>query len=154
MTPEPVPADVIAFVKLREGFKPVVYLDSLGLPTAGMGHLLTPAEKAVYKVGDAVEKTRIDAWAAADTAAAYKAAKAQAGTLKVASLDFIKVLTSVNFQLGSGWRAKFPKAWAAMLAGEWEKAAVEVEASAWFKQTPVRVRDFQAALRALIPKTP
>ncbi len=145
-----VPEDVIAFIKSREGFKPVVYLDSLGLPTAGMGHLLTGPEKALYRLGDAPPASQLDAWAQADTAKAYKAARAQASQLKGTGAGFVKVLTSVNFQLGIGWAKKFPKAWAFMLAGKWELAAVEVQDSAWFKQTPVRVKDFQAVLRAQI----
>ncbi len=145
-----VPEDVIAFIKSREGFKPVVYLDSMNLPTAGMGHLLTPAEKALYKLGDTPPASQLEAWAQADTAKAYKAARAQAGQLKGTGAGFVKVLTSVNFQMGAKWFTKFPKAWAFMLAGKWDLAAAEVQDSAWFKQTPVRVKDFQAILRAQI----
>ena len=43
-------------LKLREGFKENVYLDTLGKPTAGTGHLLTAEEKALYKEGDKIIK--------------------------------------------------------------------------------------------------
>ncbi len=117
-----------------------------------MGHLLTPAELALFPVGSTVPQNIIDQWVAADTATAYAAALSQAHTLNVVSPDFIKVLTSVNFQNGSHWFAKYPKTWALMLAGQWSKAAEEVQNSAWFKQTPVRVKDFQAAMLALVTK--
>ena len=32
-------------IKLREGYKSVVYLDTLGKPTGGIGHLLSSEEK-------------------------------------------------------------------------------------------------------------
>ena len=38
-------------IKLREGYKNVVYLDTLGKPTGGIGHLLLPEEKKLYPVG-------------------------------------------------------------------------------------------------------
>ena len=149
-----VPKDVIDLLKSREGFKDVVYLDSLGLPTVGMGHLLTDAEKKQYKVGDKPPSATLEAWAQAETAKAYDAALAQAATLKGTTQNFINALASVNFQLGTEWNTKMKKTWAFMQSGEWEKAAVESQDSGWFKQTPVRVKDFQTALRALTVAKP
>ena len=36
----------------REGNEECVYLDTLGKPTCGVGHLLTERERQVYQVGD------------------------------------------------------------------------------------------------------
>lgn len=142
-----VPSDIVYFLQLREGVKGETYLDSLGKPTAGMGHLLTPEEFAEYPVGDAIPYPVIDKWAAQDSLTAYTAALDQAKRLKVTSPEFIKVLTSVNFQNGSHWFLKFPKTWALMLAGKWAEACTEVHDSLWAKQTPVRVADFQSAMK-------
>jgi hypothetical protein len=38
------------------------------------------------------------------------------------------------------------------MEGKYEEAAKEAENSKWFRQTPVRVKDFQGALRDLAPK--
>ena len=145
-----VPSDIIAFLESREGVKKVVYRDTLDKPTDGMGHLLTPAEQVLYPVGSTAPQSIIDAWVAADSAQAYTAALSQAHVLGVGDPNFIKVLTSVNFQQGAHWFTKFPKSWTLMSAHKWEEAAVEIQNSLWFKQTPVRVADFQAALRSLI----
>lgn len=147
-----IPKDVIEHLKLREGWREKVYLDTLGFPTAGMGHLLTTTEKAKYPVGAVVPKATLEGWVRADSRKAYNAALAQAKTLGISDKKFIVVLTSVNFQLGSAWNTIHKKTWAFMVARKWEKAAVEAQDSKWYRQTPVRVKDFQAALRALIKK--
>ena len=147
-----VPQPVLDFLKLREGVKHVVYHDTKQLPTGGVGHLLTEAEKAAHPVGSTITDDAVNNWLANDSLAAYTAAFKQAVTLKSSSQDFIRVLTSVNFQLGTGWNTLYKKTWAHMLAGEWEAAAVEAQNSGWFKQTPVRVKDFQDALRGMIKK--
>jgi GH24 family phage-related lysozyme (muramidase) len=144
-----VPQDVIDHLKLREGWREDVYKDTKGLLTVGMGHLLTEDEKALYKLGDKVSIATLEAWAQENAKDAYDAAVTQASTLRVSDKDFIKALTSVNFQLGTAWSGVYKKTWAFMVAHEWEKAAVEAQDSKWYTDTPVRVTDFQAALRAL-----
>ena len=42
-------------IKLREGYKNVVYLDTLGKPTGGIGHLLSKEECEKYKVDDVLK---------------------------------------------------------------------------------------------------
>jgi GH24 family phage-related lysozyme (muramidase) len=140
-------------LKLREGWRTAVYLDSRGLPTVGLGHLLTTSEKKTYKVGDHVPEDLLNAWAQADAKKAYNAGQAQAATLGVSDQSFINALASVNFQLGTGWYTKHKQTWGYMVAHAWEKAAREVRDSLWYRQTPVRVQDFQAALRALAGTT-
>jgi GH24 family phage-related lysozyme (muramidase) len=144
-----VPEEVIEHLKLREGWREEVYLDSLGLATVGLGHLLTETEKAQYKVGDKVPVATLKAWAQADAKKAYDAGAAQASIIGVSDQKFINAMASVNFQLGSAWNTIHKKTWAYMVAHEWEKSALEAQNSSWYTQTPIRVQDFQAVLRAL-----
>ncbi len=144
-----VPQEVIEHLKLREGWRDAVYLDSVGLPTAGLGHLLTEEEKKQYQVGDTVPAETLEGWAQADTKKAYDAAVSQAATLGVSDPAFVNALAAVNFQLGTNWNTVHTRTWAYLLAHDWEKAAQEAQASTWYEQTPVRVEDFQVALRAL-----
>ena len=97
-----------------------------------------------------VPKETLEAWAQADVKKAYDAGVAQASTLGVSDQNFINALASVNFQSGTSWNTIHTQTWAYMVAKEWEKAASEVQKSLWYKQTPVRVEDFQIALRALV----
>ena len=148
-----VPKEVMDHLKLREGWRTAVYLDSRGLPTVGLGHLLTASEKKTYKVGDHVPEDILNAWAQADAKKAYNAGQSQAATLGLSDQSFINAMASVNFQLGTGWYSNHKKTWGYLMAHAWEKAALEAQDSLWYKQTPVRVQDFQAALRALAGTT-
>lgn len=144
-----VPRAVIEHLKLREGWRETVYLDSRGLPTAGMGHLLTKKERQQYNVGDKIPRATLEIWAQVDTKKAFDAAVSQAAELGVSDQSFVNALASVNFQLGTAWNTVHKKTWGYMVAHEWEQAARETQKSLWNKQTPVRVQDFQIALRTL-----
>ena len=79
-------------------------------------------------------------------------------------------LTSINFQLGTEWRTKFPKAWKGIAAGQnkgttpmfkdktgWDQAIYHLmhaneksnEPSKWLMQTPRRVMDAVLAIHAI-----
>jgi lysozyme len=132
---------------LREGLRDRVYLDSRGLPTGWIGHLILPSDN--LKVGDPIPEAVGETWFEHDTAAAIAAAERQAAQAGVVSLDFIIALANVNFQLGVLWTAKFPNTWALIIEGAYDNAIDALDDSAWAKQTPVRVHDFQDALAAL-----
>ena len=51
--------DYLEHLELREGNEECVYLDTLGKPTCGVGHLLTERERQVYQVGDKVSEEQI-----------------------------------------------------------------------------------------------
>lgn len=126
---------------MREGLVLRWYLDSLGKPTAGYGHLQRPGEEKLL-----VTTALADAWFEVDITGAEDAADKQADQLPFVTRELLNVLVSVNYQLGTAWTSKFKNTWALMVAGNFGKAAYEAENSLWAKQTPVRVRDFQRAL--------
>jgi lysozyme len=136
-------------LKMREGFKNKVYLDSLGKPTVGVGHLLTEEQNKKYKVGDIVPDNILDKWLEEDSLKAWKAALKQSEDLDINDLDFIDSLASVNFQLGTNWFKIHKNTWKFLQTKEYDKAANEAQDSTWFKQTPIRVQDFQKAIRNL-----
>ena len=111
------------------------------------------------KVGEQIDDARIDAFFQQDAASAMTAAKAHAAEAGIAHGDFLPALASVNFQLGDGWRNKFPAAWQKIKDGDYTGAAIDVALngngtgpSIWKAQTPDRVQDFQSALWALAGK--
>ena len=147
--PDEVPSEFVKLLESREGFRTVVYLDSLGKPTCGMGHRLLPDELITYPVGSTVPANVLEGWVESDTFGAYVAAKSQARQIGSSDPRLINALAYVSFQLGDFWFKKFPKTWAHLVAHQWKDAANEIQISEWYKQTPVRVHDFQAALRSL-----
>jgi|SRR6516225_6234954 GH24 family phage-related lysozyme (muramidase) len=139
-------------LRQREGVRTKVYKDSRGKPTVGIGHLVTPADK--LKVGDDVTDQQVSTFFKKDSAKALSAAKSQAAQAKISDANFIVYLASVNFQLGTNWNKVHKKTWKLIVEGKYAEAADEAGRSSWAKQTPVRVRDFQQALRALAKKNP
>jgi GH24 family phage-related lysozyme (muramidase) len=135
---------------LREGKVNHVYADSRGLPTVGIGHLVTPADDLA--MGAEISDERVDELFQQDSTEALNAAWAQADEAGITSLPFIPSLASVNFQLGTDWTGKFPNTWTMIENGQYIEAAHALEGTLWQKQTPVRVADFQHALLVLPPK--
>ncbi len=131
-------------LKLREGVRNCVYRDSLGKPTVGVGHLVKPEDN--LQVGDCISDAQVDAFLQQDAQWAWDAAQQQAEAAGVSDGCFIVALGSVNYQLGSGWRSKFPNTWNMIKNGQYCEAAAALEGTLWNRQTPVRVDDFQAAL--------
>lgn len=132
--------------ELREGVRYNAYLDSLGKPTGGIGHLLTRAELQEYKVGDPIAKTVVERWFYQDSAWARRAAEKQAKEIGIETDWFIVALISVNFQLGSNWTRTFKTTYPAIVRHDYDTAIRNLRRSKWYRQTPVRVEDFIEAL--------
>lgn len=138
---------IVNHLKKREGVKYVSYRDSLGKLTGGVGHLLSPKEALLYPEGTYIASPIVESWLRGDIALAEKAAQNQCEELIEPSEDLLHALISVNFQLGTNWNRIHKKTWKLMTQGRYEEAAVEAANSVWYKQTPIRVKDFQKALR-------
>lgn len=129
----------------REGWRLTVYLDTLGFATVGVGHKVVPRDN--LRVGDTITKERAWDFFFKDVATAFDAAKRQARQVGRYTPEFIAALTSVNFQLGTGWTNDFYETWPALLRGDWQTAERNLLASRWYKQTPKRVEDFIFEIR-------
>lgn len=140
----------IDHLMLREGKRNKVYKDSEGHLTVGVGHLVTDEDN--LKLGDKISDEKVKELLRKDAQKAFRAAKEQAAEAGIESPDFIIALGSVNFQLGTGWRGKFKKTWELIKDGQYEEAANRLNKTKWNAQTPVRVQDFQTALRDLAGK--
>lgn len=135
---------------LREGIVSEVYLDSVGKLTAGVGHLL-PVDTEL-EVGSPVSSEQVSEWLDQDAHTAWGAACTQCAILDIDDNDFLVALASVNFQLGTSWGKIHKKTWSYLAQHKFVEAAKEAEDSRWFKQTPVRVRDFQEGILQLVTK--
>ena len=138
-------------LKEREGVRNDVYKDSEGKLTVGIGHLVTSSDG--LKLGDKITDAQVSEFFKKDSAEAVSAAKSQMSMAKISDSNFAVYLASVNFQLGKDWYKDHKKTWALIMEGKYEEAAEEAAKSKWAKQTPVRLKDFQGALRALAKKS-
>lgn len=152
-----VPQDILDRIKEREGFSPTVYLDTRSLLTAGTGHLLTPLQKQKYapdgKPGRTVASDILQSWEASDTLGAYQYALRLVGIIGESDPNLVEALTCMAFQLGDNIPSEFPTLWKLLMAKDWEAAAIDAGTTLWDRQTPVRVQDFQAFLRAIPTQT-
>lgn len=137
----------LSHLRQREGSENIVYKDSRGNPTVGVGHLVKPGDG--LSVGDRISDARVLAFLEDDARGAMDAALRQAAEAGITDEHTIIILGSVNFQLGTGWRSKFPQTWDHIENGRYEQAIAELEDSKWNDQTPTRVQDFQSALARL-----
>jgi GH24 family phage-related lysozyme (muramidase) len=146
----PVEAASEKLVADREGRRNDVYPDKLKKPTVGIGHLVVAADS--LKLGDIISDERVTALFSKDSAEALGAARKQVVAAGISDAAFLPYLASVNFQLGTAWTDTFPNTWKMIVNGEYENAAKALDGTLWAQQTPVRVRDFQDALRRLPAK--
>jgi|TARA_Y100000310_G_C20701675_1_gene830570 GH24 family phage-related lysozyme (muramidase) len=139
-----------AWSKLRkqlektEGYRNCVYLDTRGLPTVGIGHLILPSDN--LKMGDCISDARVEQLYKQDAQKAFNAAIKQADDLGRFTSEFIVALTEVNFQLGTGWTKEFKNTYAKLKRDDWQGAIANLKRSKWNSQTPVRVANFINAI--------
>jgi len=121
-----------------EGMRLDVYLDHLGKPTVGVGHLVLPQDK--LKVGDKISHSKALQYFRKDIKTSQKDAKIFVGadTFEGMSKNMQNVVTNMAFNLGATRLGKFKKLKAALQKGDYKEAAKEMKDSKWYKQVPNR----------------
>lgn len=137
-------------LELREGRVEAVYLDSLGYPTAGIGHLLVGAEKRRYKVGQSIPAELVDEWFDKDVVRFLNVTRKQLKELGIVHgyMELASCLVSANYQLGN-IKSVLPNTWGKLVQGDTEGFREGCKAALWARQTPVRVQDIVEASRVL-----
>ena len=138
---EPLQKKLRGILEREEGIKYEVYLDHLGLPTCGIGHLILPEdEEHGCEVGTPVSEERVAALFDSD----LKTVEDDCWQLfeRYEDLpDNIKLVCgAMAFQLGRSRLAGFKKFRAALNARRWSDAADEMVNSKWYRQTTARAQ--------------
>ena len=123
-------------IKKNQGFRNKPYLDSLGHPTIGYGHLITNKEKKTLK-GKFSKKFLLKLFDK-DFKKALRDYKKNFNHKKH-SKNTKEVLVEMIFQLGIKKQKKFVKMNKHMKNNNMFLAALEMKRSLWYKQTPKRV---------------
>ncbi|EJA2552985.1 glycoside hydrolase family protein [Serratia marcescens] len=110
------------------------YKDSLGYWTIGFGHLVLKGED--FSTG--LTEAQADALLDKDIAIARTGA-GQLGVTLPADSRWNDFLVMMVFQLGLTKTRQFKKFLAALNAGNYARAIIEVKDSNWYRQTPARV---------------
>lgn len=132
----------------HEGYKQEIYLDTEGLATFGIGHLVVEQDMEYgWPVGTPVEKERIDGVFEQDFGIALS--DAQALFLNFDSLpdQVQRVLVNMSFNLGRTRLGRFKKMILAVNEGKYEKAADEMVDSRWYNQVGNRSIELENWMR-------
>ena len=143
----------MAEIKRHEGEVLEVYEDSLGYLTFGVGHLIKDSDdEHGQPVGTPVSQERVDDVYDYDFDKHLEETihlfESKGGEDFYALPENIQhVLVNMTFNLGGTRFGKFNNMWKGVVECDWEKVAVEMEDSRWFKQVGRRSVELQDMVR-------
>jgi GH24 family phage-related lysozyme (muramidase) len=132
-----------------EGYSNKIYLDHLGYPTVGIGHLIKKddPEYGPKNLGKFITDERITELFTIDADTAVKDCKKLFPNFDTIPEDIQHVLVNMMFNLGFTRFSKFKNFKAAIEKKDWKKAATEGQDSLWYNQVPNRARRLMERLR-------
>lgn len=133
---------------LDEGCKLEIYLDSLGKPTFGIGHLLTSQDVEWFawknlckeKPGMKISQERVDEIFQKDVICCIKNCEQLFDDFDKLPEEVQQILANMTFNLGIAGLKKFTKFIAAIKDKNFKKASLEMEKSAWYNQVGSRAK--------------
>ncbi len=133
-----------------EGCKYEIYLDKLGLPTVGIGHLITEGDPEHGRpVGTEVTAERVRSLFELDIAVTMDDCKILYPDFYDLPEECQHIIANMTFQMGRPRMSKFVGMKAGVDARDWHKAADEMVDSKWYNQTTNRARRLVERMRGL-----
>lgn len=139
-------------LKIDEGVKYEIYLDHLGLPTFGVGHLITESDPEFGKpVGTPIDEERVRSCFDRDLETAIGECHNLYGEGDFGNYpdEVQQVLVNMMFNMGRPRLSGFKKFNAAIEAGDWMEAAKEGRDSRWYNQVTNRAERLMVRLEHL-----
>ena len=135
-------------LKIDEGVVYEVYLDHLGYPTCGVGHLIREEDYEHGKeVGTVISVERAFELFNVDSNTAISECQVLYGAAWFYLPEEVQeILVNMLFNMGRPRLTKFKKMNAAVEAGDWKTAAVEGRDSRWYKQVGARAERLMGRL--------
>ena len=130
--------DYYNFIKSSEGCKYIIYKDSMGNKTVGIGHLLLPTDK----IKKAYSEKDVRDFFNKDCESAIMIARKHFPNFDSLSDDAKEIVVSLCFNLGSGGISKFKNFKAAIVSKDFTRAAKELKDSNWYLQVGVRGKKY------------
>lgn len=142
-------AQVYRQLEIDEGVVHEIYLDHLGYPTFGVGHLVRESDPEYGQpVGTKVPNYRVLEVFEGDLDVAIEECKALYGDTEWGTFpdEVQEILVNMMFNLGRTRLSKFRKMNAHLLNGSWPSAAVEGRDSLWYNQVTNRAERLMSRL--------
>lgn len=126
-------------LKQDEGVKNEIYLDHLGLPTCGIGHLITEWDNEYgQEVGTPVAEERVNELFEKDLSTTVDECKLIYNDFDDLPVKVQHIIANMMFNMGRPRLSRFHKMKKAVDNRDWFEAAYEMTDSKWAKQVPNR----------------
>jgi lysozyme len=138
-------------LKIDEGVVYEVYLDHLGLPTCGIGHLIVEGDlEHGESVGFPVSEERVNTLFSIDLNTALSECEVLYGAAWFYLPEEVQeILVNMLFNLGRPRLTQFKKMNNAIEAGDWKTAAAEGRDSRWYNQVGARAERLMSRLESV-----
>jgi len=133
-----------------EGCKFEIYLDHLGLPTYGIGHLVTENDPEYGEpVGTLVDEERVRQVFNLDIAVTLDECRVLYENFDDLPEECQHILANMMFNMGRPRLSKFVGMKSGIYARDWNRAADEMVDSRWYDQVTNRAKRLVKRMRAL-----
>lgn len=133
-----------------EGVKYEIYLDHLGLPTFGIGHLITEADpEHGQPIGTPVSESRVNTCFYNDVELVLNDCMILYPDFEDLPEEAQRVIANMMFNMGRPRLSKFKKMKEAVDARDWNAAGYEMIDSRWYQQVPNRAERLVNRMHAL-----
>jgi len=137
-------------LKIDEGCKYEIYLDHLGLPTFGIGHLILDSDPEYGQApGTPVSENRVNECFASDTRIVLEDCKKLYSNFEFLPEEVQLIIANMMFNMGYPRLSKFKGMKAAVDIGDWHRAAVEMVDSRWYQQVTNRADRLVSRMRSI-----
>ena len=137
-------------IVIDEGIKYEIYLDHLGLPTFGIGHLVTKKDPEYKKpVGTPVSMERVDECFLQDIETVLEDCVKLYDDFYELPEEAQHIIANMLFNMGFPRLKKFKGMKKAVDKRDWQKAADEMVDSRWYKQVTNRAERLVKRMRSI-----
>tara|TARA_R110002167_G_scaffold133516_1_gene318684 strand:- start:79 stop:534 length:456 start_codon:yes stop_codon:yes gene_type:complete len=137
-------------LKIDEGCKYEVYLDHLGLPTFGIGHLITEKDQEHQMgIGTPVDEIRVNEAFEQDIFVTVGECKKLFDDWDKLPEEVKLILANMMFNMGRPRLSKFKKMIQAIQDGDWLETGNQMKDSRWYKQVTNRADRLISRMRAV-----
>ena len=137
-------------LEIDEGVKYDIYLDHLGLPTFGIGHLVTKTDpESGQAVGTPISKERVAECFDMDVQSVINDCNKLYEDLENLPEEVQQIIANMMFNMGYTRLSKFKGMKRGVDSKDWNQAADEMVDSRWYRQVTNRANRLVERMRAV-----
>jgi|TARA_Y100000052_G_C2951595_1_gene87607 GH24 family phage-related lysozyme (muramidase) len=135
-------------IEADEGCKYEIYLDHLGLPTFGIGHLVVESDEEYNQpVGTSISADRVTECFNSDVETVLDDCERLYPDFGSLPEEVQLIIANMMFNMGRPRLSKFKGMKAGVDARDWQQAADEMVDSVWYRQVPNRAKRLVERMR-------